>query len=320
MDGWNKGTQGGWVKHEGNPILGGGLGVCFDICVLKEENLYRMWFSWRTEKCVALTESADGIHWGPPVKCILPNPESGWENEINRCSVVYRGGKYHMWYTGQIMKLSTVEQGGVGYVGADGVTYSGESKLGYATSGDGVVWERYQNDPVMKPEEPWENVAIMCPNVLWDDEKGCYIMWYSAGDQYEPNAIGYAASPDGIHWTKYANNPIFAADPQSLWEQHKCAACHVIPHDGWFYMFYIGFRNEDYAQIGIARSRDGITAWERSKYNPIIAPDDGAWDGEACYKPYVMPEDGHWKLWYNGRKGSIEQIGLAIHAGEGLTF
>jgi len=320
MSEFMKGTRDGWVKYGNNPVLGGDLGVCFDLCVHKEKNLYRMWFSWRTENCIALTESPDGIHWSKPVKCIEANPASGWEDGINRCSVVIREGKYHMWYTGQIWKNSTAAQGGEGYLAADGIIYNGESKLGYAVSDDGKTWQRYQKDPVLKPEADWEKVALMCPNVLWDEKNSRYTIWYSAGEQYEPNAIGYATSADGINWKKYENNPVFAANPESSWEKHKCSACHVLFHDNWYYMFYIGFHNEDYAQIGVARSRDGLTKWERSSMNPIIAPDDGAWDGEACYKPYVIFEDGNWKLWYNGRRGTIEQIGLATHAGAELTF
>ena len=81
-------------------------------------------------------------------------------------------------------------------------------------------------------------------------------MWYSAGEQYEPNAIGYAESSDGISWKKYAENPIFQADPKIEWEKHKAAGCQVFQKDGYFYMFYIGYHDEDYAQIGMARSKD----------------------------------------------------------------
>lgn len=59
-------------------------------------------------------------------------------------------------------------------------------------------------------------------------------------------------------------------------------------------MFYIGYHNEHYAQIGLARSKDGITNWERSSLNPTIAPDENAWDGEACYKPFVLQIGSHW--------------------------
>ena len=43
-------------------------------------------------------------------------------------------------------------------------------------------------------------------------------------------------------------------------------------------MFYIGFRDRDHAQIGLARSKDGITGWERHPANPIIRPGVGKWD------------------------------------------
>jgi len=34
-------TAGGWVKCPENPVLGDGLGTCFDICVHKEADLFR---------------------------------------------------------------------------------------------------------------------------------------------------------------------------------------------------------------------------------------------------------------------------------------
>src|ERR1700746_1545650 len=58
--------HGGWEKYSGNPVLGGQYGTCFDICVLGEQGLYRMWVSWRPKKSVALTESKDGINWRAP--------------------------------------------------------------------------------------------------------------------------------------------------------------------------------------------------------------------------------------------------------------
>ena len=44
-------------------------------------------------------------------------------------------------------------------------------------------------------------------------------MWYSGGDQYEPNAIGYATSRDGLKWSKHENNPIFK--PNRIWPGKK---------------------------------------------------------------------------------------------------
>ena len=289
----------GWRKHEASPVIGGELGTVFDIAVLKDQGKYRMWGSWRPKKSVALFESADGIHWSAPVVVLGPNAASGWEDDINRPVVVKRADGYHMWYTGQAR---------------------GHSAIGYATSPDGVTWTRKSAQPVLAPEAAWEKVAVMCPHVEWDEQLGLFRMWYSAGEQYEPDAIGYATSADGLHWTKLAANPIFRPDPKLFWERHKVTACQVVRHGGWHYMFYIGFRDVDHAQIGIARSRDGVTGWQRLPDNPILGPTEGGWDHDACYKPYAIFEGNRWLLWYNGRHGAFEQIGLAVHDGEDLGF
>jgi len=295
------GTSAGWRKYEGNPVLGGELGTCFDVTLLREDSKYRMWFSWRPKKSLALVESPDGVHWTEPLIVLGPNAATDWEKDINRPAVVKRDGAYHMWYTGQAQ---------------------GHSWIGYATSPDGREWKRASDKPVLSPEQPWENVAVMCPHVLWDEKQQLYRMWYSAGQQYEPNAIGYATSPDGVNWAKRKDNPVFAADRNNKWEQHKVTACQVIAAGEWYIMFYIGFRDENRAQIGLARSRDGITNWQRHPDNPIIFPTEGAWDADACYKPFAMfdGESDRWLLWYNGRKGGVEQIGLVTHPGYDLGF
>ncbi|MEI6168957.1 MAG: hypothetical protein WCS52_17380, partial [bacterium] len=252
-------TSGGWKKFEGNPVMGGKYGTCFDISVLKEGDTYRMWLSWRPKKSIALVESKDGIHWSEPPQAVFgPRPETGWENDINRPYVLKRGDGYHMWYTGQA---------------------KGRSWIGYATSSDGVTWKRMSDQPVLSADQPWEkNIAVMCPSVLWDEAAKQFRMWYSGGEQNEPNAIGYATSPDGLTWKKHEGNPIFSAEPKNPWEKHKVTACQVEKVGDWYVMFYIGFQDEPTARICLARSKDGITNWQRHPANPIIFPGKDKWD------------------------------------------
>jgi len=299
-------TSGGWLKYTNNPVLGGQYGTCFDISVLKEGDTYRMWVSWRPKKSLGLVESADGLQWSEPKIVLGPNPDTDWEQEINRPVVLKRGDTYHLWYTGQVWGKDRARN---------------RSWIGYATSQDGVNWTRMSKEPVLTADSPWEkNIAVMCPHVIWDEPAKVYRMWYSGGEQYEPNAIGYATSPDGLKWTKHPDNPIFIADKNGPWEQHKVTACQVIREGDWHLMFYIGFADEHTAQIGLARSRDGITGWERHPQNPIIRArvNNEAWDYDACYKPYALFHEGRWLLWYNGRKGGVEQIGVATHEGREL--
>jgi len=292
-------TTGGWQKHEKSPIIGGQYGTVFDIAVLREDGKYRMWGSWRPKKSLALFESSDGIHWSAPEIVFGPNAATKWEEDINRPAVVKRADGYHLWYTGQANE---------------------HSWIGYATSPDGKVWKRQSAEPVLSADQPWEKVAVMCPHVILDEQKKLFRMWYSGGEQYEPNAIGYATSPDGLHWTKPFTEPVFGPGKDKVFDQSRVAGCQVVHHGDWYYMFYIGYRDIDHAQIGIARSRDGLTGWERHPDNPIIRPGQDSWDHDACYKPFAIFDGKQWLLWYNGRHVNFEQIGLVVHEGEDLGF
>lgn len=292
-------TTAGWVKCSNNPVLGGELGTCFDIAVLREGDVYRMWFSWRPRKSIALVESKDGIEWSKPLIVLGPNEQTDWENDLNRPAVIKHGELYQMWYTGQAR---------------------GKSWIGYATSRDGKAWRRESDKPVLSAEQPWEKVAVMCPHVIFDDKAKLYRMWYSGGEQYEPDAIGYATSRDGMVWSKHAANPIFEPDRGAAWEKDRVTACQVVATSQGFVIFYIGFRDQHHAQIGMAQSSDGITGWKRHPANPIVRPGMGKWDQDSCYKPFAVFDGQKWLLWYNGRKGGDEQIGLATHDGEDLGF
>jgi len=293
-------TAAGWVKYINNPVLGGDLGTCFDVSVLKEGDLFRMWMSWRPKQSIALVESMDGIHWSQPPRIVLsPRRKTRWEEEVNRPVVIKRDDGYHLWYTGQSQSRSWI---------------------GYATSPDGVVWKRMSERPVLSPDKPWEKAAVMCPDVIWDASAKIFRMWYSGGEQYEPDAIGYATSTDGMTWNKHAGNPVFKSDPGADWEKYKVTACQVVQQDGWYLMFYIGFRDVDHAQIGLARSCDGLSHWQRLPANPIVRPGLNQWDHDACYKPYAILDGQRWLLWYNGRHDGSEQIGLVLHEGADLGF
>ena len=121
-----------------------------------------------------------------------------------------------------------------------------------------------------------------------------------------------AESADGIRWEKYGQNPIFSCAPENLWEQNRIGACEVLPEDGGYLMFYIGYRDIHTACICAARSKDGVTGWRRVPENPLVTPGEGCWDSESCYKPTVVrAPDGTYRLWYNGRTGGCEYIGYA---------
>ena len=290
----------GWKKYAGNPVIPGHkFGTMIDVAVLHEDGKYRMWASWRPKKSLVLFESADGIHWSDPE--IVFSPELEWEGTINRPTVVKRAGVYHLWYSGQAK---------------DWLRYW----IGYATSPDGRVWKRMSDKPVLSPELAWEQLAVMCPTAIWDEEASLFRMWYSAGGPHEPNAIGYATSPDGLHWKKHPSNPIFTPMAENIWEETKVCAAQVFRLGGWHYMFYLGHNGARDGFIGIARSRDGITNWVRHPRNPILRPGQDEFDEMACWKPFTLFDGKRWLLWYNGGDAWLEQMALALHDGEDFGF
>lgn len=181
-------TNGGWKKYEGNPVLGNEkLGTCFDVQVLKDEDGYTMHFSWRPQKALAMCRSTDGIRWSDPEIYMKHDPGCGWMDDLNRNCVLRIGDKWHMWFTGQARGHSwigyAVSDDGVGWsrVGDQPVLFSerpyegpsvmnpfvmwdedarlfrmwyaaGEqyepNVLAYATSKDGVHWDKLPANPV----------------------------------------------------------------------------------------------------------------------------------------------------------------------------
>ena len=283
-----------WKKYDKNPVFGNReTGTVFDAQVTKfGGEKFRMYFSWRCKKALAYTESSDAIHWSEPKICMESNPANGWEDDINRSCVIYKDGKYLMWYTGQAR---------------------GFSKIGYAVSEDGVKFERVLNMPVMVPEYPYEGFSVMNPYVIWDEEKNLFRMWYASGETHEPNVLCYAESQDGIKWEKSLLNPIYVKGNKGAWDCDRVGGCevHRLP-DGNYLMFYIGYSDIDTARIGAAISPDGVTCWKQAEGNPLICPSKDTFDACACYKPTVFIDEDKIYLWYNGRTGDEEYIGLAI--------
>jgi beta-1,2-mannobiose phosphorylase / 1,2-beta-oligomannan phosphorylase len=286
--------QNEWVKYRGNPVLGGSLGTCFDMSVDVSGSRHRMWFSWRPKNGIGYAESSDGLNWSANQDLVLAQGE--WL-EVTRPYVLVENDGLTMWYSAKDEERVVIC---------------------WATSVDGLNWQ--PQGVAIAPEEPWEKAAVMCPSVLRYPD-GTYHMWYSGGERYEPDAIGYATSTDGIHWRRLPE-PVLRPDADSSWEAERVAGAHVFRHDGWLYAAYIGFaRGFEDSSIGIARSVDGVT-WERHSGNPVISRGVvGDFDSINVYKPFVVVDGDLWRMWFNGSSPTdapnenppnrIEQIGYA---------
>ena len=103
----------------------------------------------------------------------------------------------------------------------------------YAESPDGIHWDRQGliAIPLKYPGE-W---GISKPSVVKEYE--IYKMWYSyRGTTYR---IGYAESPDGIHWER-KDEQVGIDVSESGWDSAMIEYPFVFDHDGKRYMLYNG--------------------------------------------------------------------------------
>ena len=253
-----------------------------------------MYVSWRKKGTIALSISKNGIKWSNLQIVLNKGDSKSWESIVNRCSVALFNNKYYLYYTGQ---------------------NNGKSEIGLATSYDGYNFIKEKSNPILKPFFEYEKQSVMIPHVIFDDDEKIFKMWYSAGETYEPDVICYATSKDGINWIKYKYNPIFRPSTnKNTLDFYKVGGSDVHKISSKEYlMFYIGYSDIDTARIFIAKSKNGINNWTRS-INPIIKPNKGKFDSDACYKPSGIynEQKKKWIIYYNGRKGNKEFIGIAF--------
>jgi len=201
-----------WEKHDG-PVLGGTLGTCFDICMLQEDRKFKMYFSWRPKKSVALVESEDGCSLGAAEDPVGANDD--WVGRWHQPTLRDQAGRrvphvVHRPIRRPFLDWLCDQQGRPILAPARETGSRTGSAMGEGS-------RHVPNGFVGCKSPPIPHVVL-------------------GGDQYEPDAIGYAVSPDGIHWKKNIG-PVFDADPANRWEQHKVTACQVIRWQGWNYMF-----------------------------------------------------------------------------------
>jgi predicted GH43/DUF377 family glycosyl hydrolase len=146
-------------------------------------------------------------------------------------------GGYKIWYTGFTTALA-----------------NGNLYIGYATSEDGISWQRDTiNNPVLEPGVAggWEGKWVWYPEVLLIDEM--YYMWYAGSNIgfWDRIDVGLATSSNGIEWTKHQQNPVLSPS-QGMWDWPKveCSSIKLIGDSLW--MWYSG--NASVIQFGLATS------------------------------------------------------------------
>lgn len=189
-------------------------------------------------------------HAGNPVLSV--GAAGSWdESGLGNPTVIFDEGTYKMWYAGY--DANTVY------------------RIGYATSADGMTWEKFDGNPVFDVAAGgWDSYHLHTPFVVKDGDT--YRMWYAGHDDSGSDwGIGYATSPDGINWTRASTEPVLM--PEESWEFASIHTPTVVIDQGKYLMWYGGqdadFNNGGIVQTGFATSTDGLD-WVKDTQNPIL--------------------------------------------------
>ena len=212
------------------------------------------------------------------------------------------------------------------YYFGDTDNYSPGGCIGLATSPDGKHWTRHDTLPILSIGAPgdWDGLFIESPTVVFNGTS--YLMWYSGVDTTWQVKIGAAISPDGIHWTKYAGNPVITGGSVYSWEGFGVTTPTVLIHNGQYEMWYCGVSYYDFIahnkidtiKIGYATSADGLH-WTKYTQNPVMSAYDAPYsvqDTNGPWAPSVIyrPAEGKYYMWYETGYG----FGLATSIANSL--
>ncbi len=182
-------------------------------------------------------------------------------------------------------------------------------------------WIKHNNNPVLSggPASAWDGGRIYYPTILFDGTQ--YRMWFAGFNPTlnAPPAIGYATSPDGFHWTKYANNPVLNSTPGTF--ENDAVFEPVVVYDGTrFHMWYAGASQSGTAYaVGYATSSDGIN-WTKHANNPVLQPSPaGSWDEQGVFPSAVIIDGSIFKMWYSGIKQDVARTGYATSS-DGINW
>jgi len=177
-------------------------------------------------------------------------------------------------------------------------------------------WQKYPGNPVMIPGPPgaWDDHWMFNGGVLFDDST--YHMWYSSWDGVNTR-IGYATSPDGKAWTKYAGNPVLDIGLPGSWDESVTGAT-VVYHESVYHMWYSGTDTSGVTRLGYATSPDRII-WTKYANNPVMdVGSPGTWDAGILWGDVIFT-DSLYQLWYTGWDSTNLRIGYSTSP-DGITW
>ena len=157
----------GWegYKYSGNPIMGPIEPGAFSSVIRESDTLWRMYSSYYDVNVnIGMSTSNDGITWIRQGIVLQKGAAGAWDSgNIYRPAVWKEGSTYYMLYAGSIGSSPNIV-----------------TRMGLATSPDGVNWTKYVGNPVFNDPNTWANNQTDGPSFSVLKENGRYYILYNS--------------------------------------------------------------------------------------------------------------------------------------------
>lgn len=302
---------GPFIKYATNPVLARGDEGTFDSAsvagpaVIEEGGgRLRMYYGAVDAaglKTIGTATSQEGLVWerrsiGP---VLTPTADTFDEAGVSDPGAIFDGSAYWVFYTGW--------------------DTGGTPRIGLASSGDGVTFEK-------APEAVLDNGADGAPDsagaaepsVLFDDDSGKFLLYYMGLNEYGQGSIMLAVSDDGRAWKRYgiesglAQPVLGAGAEEGAFDSDSVGGPSVVQaksREGrtLFRLWYSGSQAGGSVHVGLAGS--GGTAgrgagynWERYPANPVA---------HYARSPAVISYAANLFMYYN-ELAPDESVGISL--------
>jgi len=272
-------SVGPFVKYATNPVLPRGDEGAFDSAavagpaVIEEDGgRLRMYYGAVDAtgvRTIGTATSQEGLVWekrsaGP---VLTPTAGSYDEGGVSDPAAIYDGTQYWVFYTGW-------DSGGT-------------PRIGLASSGDGVTFEK-ASAPIVEPEGEgeYDSAGTAEPCVVFDEGKSKFLLYYTGINQYGQGSVMLAVSDDGQTWARYGiesglAQPVLgpAAEEEGAFDSGSVGGptvLFVLSREGrsLLRLWYSGSQAGGSVHVGLAGSggseeQAGGHNWERYPANPV---------------------------------------------------
>lgn len=189
-----------------------------------------------------------------------------WDNRIReRGYILKEDNIYKMWYTGYNDNISKTKY------------------LGYATSADGINWERHPGNPIFDKKWTEDMFVIKIDNLYY---------MFAEGDDDIAHLL---TSSDGIKWNEEGDLTILTTGGDTIPGPYGTPTVWV--ENGKWYLFY----ERDDQGIWLATTNDKLT-WANVQDEPVIKMGPEDYDREAVAANQIVKFEERYYLYFHGCK------------------